>query len=227
MESCSHADIKSAQQSTEPSSAFTDEVQRMALGNMFGLSHHPSVSDSSYPTAWLQGKEKLQCSTSNCIDSSGYNLYPHKGAVTHFTGPYLRNIHCSSISSPPSMVSPNFMMDESPFSMVGFKPFLTLQKMEVVVADEARTQPPETYCACYHYQSRTSSAHCDLGIFNIPDNILYRLLHAASLHLHPKAIFLNRKAAQLACSLTMRQDMPALAACTQSATSPCQANYFN
>lgn len=33
------------------------------------------------------------------------------------------------------------MMDESPFSMVGFKPFLTFQKMEVVVADEARTQP--------------------------------------------------------------------------------------
>lgn len=115
----------------------------MALGNVFGLSHHPSVSDSSYPTAWLQGKEKLQCSKSNCIDSSGYNLYPHKGAVTHFTGPYLRNVHHSSISSPPppSMVSPHFMMDESPFSMVGFKPFLTFQKMEVVVADEARTQP--------------------------------------------------------------------------------------
>lgn len=155
MESCSHADTPSAQQSTEPSSAFTEGLQRTAVGHAFGLPPHPSVSHSSYPTAWLQGMEKLQRSKSSCIDSSGCNMYPRKEAVTHFTGLYIWNIHRSSTSPLPSVSSPNLMMDETPFSMVDFKPSLTSQKMEVVVVDEARTQHPKPHCACYHYQSRS------------------------------------------------------------------------
>lgn len=36
----------------------------------------------------------------------------------------------------------------------------------------------------------------------------------------------DREAVQFVCSLMMRQEMPTLAACTQFATSPCQANYL-
>lgn len=139
MESCSHADTQSAQQGTEPSPAFIEQLQRTALGNVFGLPHYPSVSDSSYPTALLQGREKLQCSKPSCVKQ-------HKEVVTHFTGPYLWNIRHSSTSPLLSVASLNLMMDESPFSRVEFKPFLTTQKMEVVVVDQAWTQHPEIHC---------------------------------------------------------------------------------
>lgn len=53
MESCSNAGARNAQQSTEASSAFTEQLGGM---NAFGLTHHSSVSDSTSPAALLQGK---------------------------------------------------------------------------------------------------------------------------------------------------------------------------
>lgn len=79
----------------------------------------------------------------------------YKEAITHFTGPYLWNIHYSSTSPLLHGASLNLMMDKSPFSMVEFKHSLTSQKMEVIAVDETRTQHTEKYCACYHYQSRS------------------------------------------------------------------------
>lgn len=58
--------------------------------------------------------------------------------------------------------------------------------------------------------------------------VRFRDLKAVSLYLHPKPnSFPKRKAAQLLCSLTMRQEMLALAACTQFVMPPCQIYYFN